>query len=96
MSWSVCARRSVELVTGLLGILKTGGAYVPIDPDYPRERIRALVAYSGVVSCSASPVCRRGCSPARVGVSVCRASTSIPVNVPGTARSCLPAVPRTT
>jgi amino acid adenylation domain-containing protein len=30
--------RSVELLVGLLGILKTGGAYVPIDPTYPRER----------------------------------------------------------
>ncbi|QCX74368.1 Tyrocidine synthase 3 [Streptomyces sp. YIM 121038] len=44
----LCARRSPELVTGLLGILKAGGAYVPIDPDYPRERIRTLVANSGV------------------------------------------------
>ncbi|MBJ3810045.1 amino acid adenylation domain-containing protein, partial [Streptomyces flavofungini] len=44
----LCARRSPELVTGLLGILKAGGAYVPIDPDYPQERIRTLVATSGV------------------------------------------------
>ncbi|MFB7089600.1 amino acid adenylation domain-containing protein [Streptomyces sp. NPDC056296] len=44
----LCARRSPELVTGLLGILKAGGAYVPIDPDYPQERIRTLVANSGV------------------------------------------------
>ncbi|GAA5207395.1 amino acid adenylation domain-containing protein [Streptomyces thinghirensis] len=44
----LCARRSPELVTGLLGILKAGGAYVPIDPDYPPERIRTLVANSGV------------------------------------------------
>ncbi|WP_259299912.1 non-ribosomal peptide synthetase [Streptomyces aurantiacus] len=43
----LCARRSPELVTGLLGILKAGGAYVPIDPDYPQERIRTLVAGSG-------------------------------------------------
>ncbi|MFF9687115.1 amino acid adenylation domain-containing protein [Streptomyces sp. NPDC014623] len=44
----LCARRSPELVTGLLGILKAGGAYVPIDPDYPQERIRTLVTNSGV------------------------------------------------
>jgi amino acid adenylation domain-containing protein len=31
--------RSVEMITGLLGILKTGGAYLPIDPGYPEERI---------------------------------------------------------
>ena len=31
--------RSIDMVIGLLGVLKSGGAYVPIDPDYPRERI---------------------------------------------------------
>jgi amino acid adenylation domain-containing protein len=31
--------RCVEMVVGILGILKTGGAYLPIDPDYPQERI---------------------------------------------------------
>jgi amino acid adenylation domain-containing protein len=31
--------RSIELVIGILGILKSGGAYLPIDPDYPRDRI---------------------------------------------------------
>ena len=31
--------RSVEMVVGLLGILKTGAAYLPLDPDYPAERL---------------------------------------------------------
>ncbi|URN01859.1 amino acid adenylation domain-containing protein [Actinomadura madurae] len=31
--------RSVELVVAVLAVLKSGAAYVPIDPDYPRERI---------------------------------------------------------
>jgi tyrocidine synthetase-3 len=30
---------SIEIIVGILGILKTGGAYLPIDPDSPRERI---------------------------------------------------------
>jgi amino acid adenylation domain-containing protein len=34
----ICVDRSVELVVGLLGILKAGGTYVPIDPQYPPER----------------------------------------------------------
>jgi acyl carrier protein len=35
----LCARRSVELVVGLLAILEAGGAWVPLEPDVPRERL---------------------------------------------------------
>jgi len=31
--------RSIELIVGIMGILKSGAAYLPIDPDYPQERI---------------------------------------------------------
>ncbi|KAF6627029.1 amino acid adenylation domain-containing protein [Paenibacillus sp. EKM208P] len=39
----IMAERSIEMVVGILAILKVGGAYVPIDPDYPEERIRYLL-----------------------------------------------------
>lgn len=39
----IMAERSIEMVVGMLAILKVGGAYVPIDPDYPEERIRYLL-----------------------------------------------------
>jgi amino acid adenylation domain-containing protein len=35
----IMMERSVEMIIGLLGILKSGGAYLPIAPDYPQERI---------------------------------------------------------
>lgn len=39
----LCVPRSLEMVVGLLGILKAGAAYVPLDPDYPAERLRFMV-----------------------------------------------------
>ncbi|HEY9404510.1 MAG TPA: amino acid adenylation domain-containing protein [Pyrinomonadaceae bacterium] len=39
----VLLARSVELVVALLGVLKAGAAYVPLDPEYPSERLRAMI-----------------------------------------------------
>ncbi|MDY7008074.1 MAG: amino acid adenylation domain-containing protein [Cyanobacteriota bacterium] len=44
----ICVERSLEMMVGLLGILKTGGAYVPIDPGYPTERIAYMLEDSAV------------------------------------------------
>ncbi|MCP4154981.1 MAG: AMP-binding protein, partial [bacterium] len=38
--------RTVEMIVGLMGILKTGAAYLPIDPIYPAQRIRHMLADS--------------------------------------------------
>jgi len=39
----ICMERSSELVAGLLGILKAGGVYVPLDPSYPLERLQFML-----------------------------------------------------
>ncbi len=44
------AEPSVDLVVGLLGILKSGAAYVPVDPLAPTERLRFVAADSGAVA----------------------------------------------
>ncbi|HEX8608816.1 MAG TPA: condensation domain-containing protein, partial [Pedobacter sp.] len=43
----ICIDRSLEMIIGILGILKSGGAYVPIDPGYPRDRIEYMVEDTG-------------------------------------------------
>jgi amino acid adenylation domain-containing protein len=40
--------RGLDMVVGLLGILKAGGGYVPLDPTYPKERLAFLVEDSNV------------------------------------------------
>ena len=44
----ICVQRSLELVVGLLGILKAGGAFVPLDPDYPRDRLAFMLKDAAV------------------------------------------------
>lgn len=39
----VCLERSLDLVVGLLGVLKAGAAYVPLDPSYPEERLSFML-----------------------------------------------------
>ncbi|AVH66611.1 non-ribosomal peptide synthetase [Nostoc sp. 'Peltigera membranacea cyanobiont' N6] len=43
----ICVERSFEMIIGVLGILKAGAAYVPIDPNYPQERIGFMLQDCG-------------------------------------------------
>jgi amino acid adenylation domain-containing protein len=44
---AICIDRGVEMVVGLLGILKAGAAYVPLDPSYPEERLAYILEDTG-------------------------------------------------
>ncbi|MCT2589641.1 amino acid adenylation domain-containing protein [Streptomyces sp. N2-109] len=44
---AIAAWPSLEMVAATIGVLKTGAAYVPLDPGYPRERLTYLVSDSG-------------------------------------------------
>jgi amino acid adenylation domain-containing protein len=39
----LCLDRSTAMIVGLVGILKAGAAYVPVDPTHPRERVRLIL-----------------------------------------------------
>ena len=43
----ICVERSIEMAVGVLGALKAGGAYAPLDPAYPQERLSYMLEDSG-------------------------------------------------
>lgn len=45
---ALCLSRGIDLVTGLLAIAKSGAAYVPLDPKYPKERLAFMLTDSQV------------------------------------------------
>ncbi|MEW5925956.1 MAG: amino acid adenylation domain-containing protein [Gemmatimonadota bacterium] len=51
----VCMQRTPEVVVALLAVLRAGGAYVPMDPAYPAERLRHVLADSGAALLLADP-----------------------------------------
>src|SRR5262249_45210931 len=67
----LCVERTPELVIGLLGIWKAGGAYVALDSAYPEARLRFLVEDSGagvVVTGAEPPAALQGLGVGTVAV----------------------------
>jgi amino acid adenylation domain-containing protein len=56
--------RSVEMVVAIFGVLKAGGFYVPLDPEYPQERLADMIAMA------AAPVVLAGVASAGSGEGV--------------------------
>ena len=44
---AVCLERSIDMVVALVGVLKAGAAYVPVDPDYPADRVAFMLDDAG-------------------------------------------------
>ena len=44
----VCLERGIEMVVALLGVMKAGGAYLPLDPSYPPARLADMISDGGV------------------------------------------------
>src|SRR5699024_10722194 len=44
----ICLGKSTDMIVSMMGILKAGAAYVPIDPEYPAERINYIVNDAGM------------------------------------------------
>ncbi|MEH2121092.1 non-ribosomal peptide synthetase [Nostoc sp.] len=43
---AICLERSPEMIVGILAVLKAGGAYIPLDPSYPVERLSFMLSDS--------------------------------------------------
>ena len=56
----VMMERSMDLIVALLGVLKAGGAFVPMDPDYPPDRLAIMVEDSKVMLVSGGSDLRQG------------------------------------
>lgn len=48
MPVGLCVGRAADMLVGLLGILKSGGVYVPIDPAYPAERVSFMLEHARI------------------------------------------------
>ncbi|WP_045875184.1 non-ribosomal peptide synthetase [Pseudofrankia sp. DC12] len=64
---AVALPRSCDLVVSLLAVQKAGGAYLPVDPAYPADRIRFMLRDAAPV-CALTTVATRAELPARAGV----------------------------
>lgn len=45
---AICIERSLEMLISVLGVLKSGGAYLPLDASYPEERLRFMIEDANV------------------------------------------------
>jgi amino acid adenylation domain-containing protein len=44
---AICLERSLDMIAGLLAVLKAGGAYLPLDPAFPRQRLALILDDAG-------------------------------------------------
>nr|WP_068893283.1 amino acid adenylation domain-containing protein [Pedobacter panaciterrae] len=56
----ICIKPSLETIIGIIGIIKAGAAYIPIDPEFPEQRINYMIAEStaSVLVCDTETVKR--------------------------------------
>jgi non-ribosomal peptide synthetase component F len=67
----ICLERSLQLVVSVLGVLKAGGVYVPLDPSHPQERLHFLLAEAQVAVLLTERRQLERLPPGRVATVVC-------------------------
>ncbi|WP_327666577.1 MULTISPECIES: non-ribosomal peptide synthetase [unclassified Streptomyces] len=74
--------RSPELVVAVLAVLKTGAAYVPMDPEYPADRLEFMLADADPVLLVTAPDVAAGLPPCEVPVVTPDESLTYPATAP--------------
>ena len=74
---AICMERGVEMVVSMLAILKAGGAWVPLDPAHPAERLERMLADSGAAVLLTQDRLRAAL-PAAAGIDVLRVDAEGP------------------
>ena len=67
---ALCLNRSLDMIVAILGVLKAGGAYLPMDPDYPQERLSFMVEDSQVSHAIATQASVK-CLPPQIPSLIC-------------------------
>ena len=91
-----CLERSIDLVVAMLAILKAGGAFLPLDPTYPQDRLDHMVSDSGIARLlTSSGLAPRFAIASAAGLQVLAMDADDPPAAPAGAasRSACPATP---
>ncbi|MGC0314911.1 non-ribosomal peptide synthetase [Kitasatospora acidiphila] len=59
----ICVERTPDLLVGILAALRTGSCYLPLDPNYPADRLAFMVQDSGTRLLLTTPASRASCPP---------------------------------
>ncbi|MFD5468072.1 amino acid adenylation domain-containing protein [Kitasatospora sp. NPDC127059] len=59
----ICVERTPDLLVGILAALRSGSCYLPLDPNYPADRLTFMVQDSGTRLLLTTPVSRASCPP---------------------------------
>ena len=65
---AICVERGIEMLIGLLAILKAGGSYVPLDPAYPADRLAYMLEDSAPAAALSHGLARAALDRAMAGI----------------------------
>ncbi|MFC7632677.1 non-ribosomal peptide synthetase [Paraburkholderia humisilvae] len=66
----LCVRRGPAMIAALLGVIRSGGAFVPLDPSYPAARLTQMIEDAGIVQVLADAQSADGLSDVLAGCEV--------------------------